>query len=68
MPRALEEGKTYVVTNEVGDKKQFTYRGRAPDGGKLRLEVDGEVREYREDLTDLAQGGYSAIAEVDTDL
>lgn len=62
MPRAVEKGRAYVVTNEVGDKQRFIYLGETPEG-RLRLEVDGEQREYA-DLTEFAGGGFSAIIEV----
>lgn len=62
MPRALKEGGTYAVTNEVGDKRRFVYLGKTPEG-RIKLEVEGQQREYR-DLTEFAGGGYSAIVEV----
>lgn len=62
MPRAMQPGKAYAVTNEVGDKRRFVYLGKTPEG-KLRLEVEGEEREYA-DLTEFAGGGFSAIIEL----
>lgn len=64
MPEAMREGTRYVLTNELGHKIQFTYRGRDPDSGRLHLEVDGEEREY-DALEDLADGHFSSLVEAD---
>ena len=64
MPEAMKEGSTYVLTDELGQKTKFIFRGRDSKTAKLRLEVDGEIREY-EDLTKLAEGHYSAVIEVE---
>ncbi|HKK14572.1 MAG TPA: hypothetical protein VKA14_07925 [Gammaproteobacteria bacterium] len=63
MPRAMNEGGEYVLINELGQKIRFTFLGRDPDSGRLRLETDGEGREYA-DLEELAEGHYSALTEV----
>ena len=65
MPEAMREGSTYVLVDEQGQKIRFTYQGRNEENDKLRLEVNDEVREY-EDLTELAEGHFSALLDVDS--
>lgn len=65
MPEAMREGSTYVLVDEQGQKTRFTYQGRNEETHKLRLEVGNEVREYA-DLTELANGHFSALIDVDS--